>query len=114
PFLWPYYRVSVLYGFRWQAWEFAWNSPSIIHWFKAEPRNRVWHDFGATIEGGHMLFPGMLAPLLAMAALQFGPRISSRMRIARRLLKLLDFVIVAAAIIAALAIGYGDRVYKLF
>ena len=61
-----------------------------------------------------MLFPGMLAPLLAMAALQFGPQISSRMRIARRLLKLLDFVIVAAAIIAALAIGYGDRIYKLF
>ena len=61
-----------------------------------------------------MLFPGLLAPLLAMAALQFGPQTSARMRIERRLLQLLDFIIVAAAIIAALAIGYGDRIYKVF
>lgn len=113
PFLWPYYRVSVLYGFRWQPWEFAMNSPSIIHWFKAEPRNRVWHNFGATIAGGHMLFPGMLAPLLAMAALQFGNQFSSKKWI-ERFSKLLDFVIVAAAVIATLALGYGDRIYTVF
>ena len=61
-----------------------------------------------------MLFPGMLAPLLAMAALQFGPQTRSRMRIERRLFQLLDFVIVAAAIIAVLAVAYGDRIYTVF
>jgi hypothetical protein len=108
PFLWPYYKVSVLYGLRWQWWEFAFNSPSFIHWFKAESRNKVWQNFGSTIPGGHRLFPGMLAPLLAMAALQLRDHISAT-RIERRLIMVLNFVIVAAALVGALAVGYGNR-----
>src|SRR2546428_6786645 len=60
PFLWPYYRVSVLYGLRWQPWEFAFNSPSIIHWSKAHPPNKLRQNFGAAIEARHKLLPGML------------------------------------------------------
>lgn len=115
PFLWPYYRVSVLYGLKWQPWEFVLNSPSLIHWFKAEPRNKVWQDFGARIEGGHVLFPGMLAPLLALASLRIRDGVSNRLRVDRRLLLgLIDFLIVASAIVATLAFGYGDTTYKLF
>src|SRR5205085_5273641 len=47
PFLWPYYRVSVLYGLRWPPWQYAFNSPSIIHWFNAEPRNTLWQNFAS-------------------------------------------------------------------
>ena len=112
PFLWPYYRVSVLYGFRWPPWEFALNSASIIHWFKGEPRNRVWQNFGSYLPGGHMLFPGLLAPLLAVASLQLRTQ-SNRKRIERRFITLLNFVIVAAAITATLAIGYGDMTYQV-
>ena len=113
PFLWPYYRVSVLYGLRWQPWEYALNSPSLIHWFKGEPRNRIWQNFGSRIEGAHMLFPGMLAPLFAMAALQFGRVANARSLAQRAIPKLIDFVIIASAIIATLSLGYGDAVYRL-
>src|SRR5262245_14527346 len=41
-FLWPYYRVHVLYGLKWQPWEYAFNSASVIHWFMGGPRNKVW------------------------------------------------------------------------
>src|ERR1044072_3877544 len=74
PFLIPYYRVSVMYGLRWEPWEFAFNSPSMIHWLGSESRNKLWHSFGATLPGPHRLFPGMLAPLLALAALRVGRR----------------------------------------
>ncbi len=113
PFLWPYYKVSVLYGLRWQPWEFALNSASLIDWFKAGPRHRIWQNFGANIPGGHMLFPGLLAPALAVASLQLRSRIS-RSRIERRFIMLLNFVIVAAALAATVAIGYGDTIYKIF
>jgi len=114
PFLWPYYRVSVLYGLKWQPWEFAFNSPSIIHWFKAEPRNKLWQNFGAMIPGGHALFPGMLAPLLAIASMRLCNQRSGRIRLEHRLAVLIDFVIAGAAFVAVLGIGYGDSIYKLF
>src|SRR2546421_231468 len=120
PFLIPYYVVSVKYGLRWQPWEFALNSPSAINWLAAEGRNKLWHNFGAQIPGGHKLFPGLLAPLLALAALRFGDstrdgasdRSESRRR--RRLRVVLDVIVVLAAIVAALALGYGDVTYRAF
>src|SRR2546423_2059636 len=120
PFLIPYYVVSVKYGLRWQPWEFALNSPQLINWLAAESRNKLWHNFGAQIPGGHKLFPGLLAPLLALAALRFGDstrdgasdRSESRRR--RRLRVVLDVIVVPAAIVAALALGYGDVTYGAF
>jgi hypothetical protein len=113
PFLWPYYKVSVVYGFRWPWWEFALNSPSLIHWFKAEPRNRVWQNFGSHIPGGHKLFPGILVPLLALASLILRRHVSPGW-IARGFSLLLHAVIAVAAVAAVLAIGYGDRIYTFF
>ena len=113
PFLWPYYRVHVLYGLKWQPWEYAFNSPSIIHWFKADPRNKVWQNFGAIIPGGHKLFPGMLAPVLAIASLRLRVKTLTRIRLEHRLALLIDFVIAGAALVATLAIGYGDAIYRV-
>ena len=114
PFLWPYYKVSVLYGLRWQWWEFAFNSPSLIHWLKADARNRIWQNLGARIPGGYPLFPGLLAPLLALASLRLRDPLNSKGRLERRLLVLIDFVIVAQAVSAILILGYGDKTYRLF
>ncbi|MFL6285756.1 MAG: hypothetical protein ACJ74Q_21670 [Pyrinomonadaceae bacterium] len=120
PFLIPYYRVSVMYGLRWEPWEFASNSPSMIHWLGSESRNRIWHDFGATLPGPHRLFPGMLAPLLALAALRVrrrpradSPADSHRAR-ERRFIAAVDALIVLALVVAALARGYEDVTFRLF
>jgi hypothetical protein len=56
----------------------------------------------------------MLAPLLAIASLRFRDLLDGRSRIEQIAMKLLDFVIVAAAIAAALSIGYGGTVYQIF
>lgn len=120
PFLIPYYRVSVMYGLRWEPWEFAFNSPSMIHWLGSESRNKIWHSFGATLPGPHRLFPGMLAPLLALAALRVRrrPRADSfddsqRARDSR-VFAVLDALIVIALVVAALARGYEDVTFRLF
>ncbi|PYT02279.1 MAG: hypothetical protein DMF65_06945, partial [Acidobacteria bacterium] len=126
PFLIPYYVVSVKYGLRWQPWEFALNSPTALNWLAAESRNKLWQNFGAQIPGGHKLFPGLLAPLLALAALRFGDSTrdntpthngahdDSQSRRRRRLVIALDVVIVLAAIVCVLALGYGDVTYRAF
>jgi hypothetical protein len=120
PFLIPYYRVSVMYGLRWEPWEFAFNSPSMIHWLGSESRNKIWHNFGATLPGPHRLFPGMLAPLLALAALRVrrrpraDPSTDSPHARDSRLFALLDALIVVALIVAALARGYEDVTYRVF
>jgi hypothetical protein len=74
PFLLPYYRVSEMYGLKWQAWEFAANSPTPWHWLAASARLKLWAGLGEATPGGHKLFPGLLPPLLALAALLPGLR----------------------------------------
>jgi hypothetical protein len=78
PFLLPYYRVSELYGLKWQAWEFAANSPTPRHWLAASARLKLWAGLGEATPGGHKLFPGLLPPLLALAALLPDPRDAER------------------------------------
>src|SRR5688500_3221646 len=73
PFLLPYYRVSEAYGLKWQAWEFAANSPTPWHWLAASPRLKLWAGLGEATPGGHKLFPGLLPPLLALAGLLLWP-----------------------------------------
>lgn len=114
PFLWPYYRVTVLYGLKWQPWEFAFNSPSLLSWLKAETRNQVWRNLGAGLPDGHRLFPGLLAPILAVMALRLRERFQPRSLSGRRLIAVADFVILGAAIVAVLAVGYGDKIYRVF
>ena len=74
PFLLPYYRVSEMYGLKWQAWEFAANSPTPRHWLAASARLKLWAGMGEATPGGHKLFPGLLPPLLALTALLPGRR----------------------------------------
>jgi len=73
PFLYVYYRVSVIYGLRWQPWEFAYNSARPINWIKGDRRNKLWQDLGTWITSGPMLFPGLLVPMLALATFRFRP-----------------------------------------
>ena len=126
PFLLPYYWVTVMYGFHWQDWEYAFNSPSLIHWLAAERRNRVWSNLGWYFKEGHKLFPGLLAPLLAIAAFRFRRAhaesdetrrvntVSGETRRARTLRALLDAAMVLAAIVGVLAVGYDDLRLSLF
>ena len=69
PFLLPYYRVSAMYGLKWEGWEFAANSAGLGHWLAAGPRAQLWAGMGGHTSGVDKLFPGLLAPLLALAAL---------------------------------------------
>jgi hypothetical protein len=108
PFLIIYYRVSTLYGLRWQPWEFALNSASLTDWLRGESRNKIWHNMGGVFGAGQMLFPGLLTPLLAVAALSFRSDQSSSTSRVRYLVLTLDLIIVAAVIVAVLALGYGD------
>jgi len=120
PFLIPYYRVSVMYGLHWEPWEFAFNSPSLIHWLGAETRNKIWHNFGAQLPGPHRLFPGMLAPLLGIAALRVRRHTRADSSTAEphardaRLLAMLDALVILALVVAALARGYEDVTYRIF
>jgi|GEM_PF-534475 len=74
PFMLPYLQVSKTYGFSWGPEVVARNSPSAWSWLAAEYRNRIWKGFGDSLPGkGPKLFPGLLSPLLALAAI-FLPR----------------------------------------
>jgi hypothetical protein len=69
PFVLPYLYVSKVYGFTWGPEVVARNSPTAIRWLVAEYRNRLWKGFGDNLPGGGArMFPGLLAPLLALAA----------------------------------------------
>lgn len=115
PFLLTYYRVSALYGLRWQPWEFAYNSALPIHWLKSDRRNKLWHNLGAWIPGGNMLFPGLLAPLLALAALRLRQNGQPSLgRIKHYAVLALDTIIVLAAIVLVTSIGYQRFNVKVF
>ncbi|HEX5702988.1 MAG TPA: DUF4214 domain-containing protein [Pyrinomonadaceae bacterium] len=70
PFMLPYLRVSKTYGFSWGPEVVARTSPTALRWVVAEYRNLLWKGLGDNVPGGGpKLFPGLLAPLLALAAL---------------------------------------------
>ena len=117
PFLAPYYYVSEMYGLKWKEWEFAFNSPSPMSWFSAEQRTKLWQDFGNHIPGGHKLFPGLLTLLLAFASFRLPPALTNHdgsKSWRRRLVPWLDSLAVVATVVAVLAIGYGDKSFRLF
>ncbi len=70
PFVWPYYMASKLYGFRRDAEEVTRNSAGLVDWLTAPGYNKVWQGMGAGLPNVKAtLFPGLLALLLALAAL---------------------------------------------
>ena len=68
PFVLPYYLVSVKYGLKWD--DFVAKSPPLMSWLAADRRSKLWAGLGEQVPGGHKLFPGLLAPLLALASLR--------------------------------------------
>lgn len=71
PFMLPYYLVSKLYGFTRSVEDVKAGSARLAEWLAAESRNKLWGALGAALREGarFRLFPGLLAPLFALAAL---------------------------------------------
>lgn len=124
PFLVPYQKVARLYGFVRNETETLHYSAALKDWLTADPANRTWGSFGERpLPPERQLFPGVAAPLLALAALLLGvarpgpqERAPDEPGARRRLLSLLDAVAVAAGTIALLAssasgfvVRWGER-----
>ena len=114
PFLFVYYRVSILYGLHWQPWEFLYNAARPIHWLKSDTRNKLWHNMGARIAGPNMLFPGLLAPLFALAALRLRGTDPSITQLKRYSIVLLEVIMVLAALVIVLGLGYQQFNGRIF
>ncbi|HJR09130.1 MAG TPA: hypothetical protein VJ842_17860 [Pyrinomonadaceae bacterium] len=82
PFLLPYRRVAAAYGFVREAKEVKFYSATALNWLAASPRLKIWEGLGGAAATEEMsLFPGLLLPLLAFAALVL---FNARTRDARR------------------------------
>ena len=125
PFLWPYYKVSRLYGFSWGADEVARNSASMVDWLTVTGYNKVWRGMGSGLAGVKTtLFPGLLIPLLALAALLLVGRAPHTTPSAehdddhaahrRRWLYALDAFCLLTGIIAVLAAGLRNSSVGFF
>jgi hypothetical protein len=130
PFLLPLRRVAAEHGFTRAPEEVRQYSARFINWLSVDDRNKVWHGFGAKGNTTEMvLFPGLLAPLLALAAFLLPPIGSKRLGPAgdsnepipealpgykRIVLALLDSTAILSGIIAVLATGYDVFRVRLF
>jgi hypothetical protein len=118
PFMLPYLQVSRAYGFTWGPEVVARNSLGAVRWLVAEYRNRLWKGFGDNLPGnGAKLFPGLLAPLFAAAALLLPA--SNRDRFldqqrSRKWIISLDAVAITAAISAVLSLGWSGSTAHRF
>ena len=79
PFMLPYRRVAAEHGFVRRADEMVSFSATLNHWFAASRRSRLWDGLGQNVMTEELaLFPGLLAPLLALASLLFLARRNGR------------------------------------
>jgi hypothetical protein len=79
PFMLPYRRVAAQHGFVRGVEEVSEFSATLSHWFAASARTKLWSALGRNIATDEMsLFPGLLAPLLAIASLLFFARRNGR------------------------------------
>jgi hypothetical protein len=70
PFLLPYRRVAALHQFTRDASEVKFYSATALNWLAASPRLKLWQGLGGVSATEEMsLFPGLVLPLLAFAAL---------------------------------------------
>jgi hypothetical protein len=111
PFMLPYLQVSRTYGFTWGPEVIARNSTGATRWLVAEYRNRLWKGFGDNISGdGAKLFPGLLAPLLGIAALFLPAKepesIGGDDRL-RRWTMWFDALMIIAAVFVVLSLGWS-------
>jgi hypothetical protein len=119
PFLLPVRRVAIEHGFLRTQQEVMQYSARFINWLAAEERTRVWRGLGsAGVNTEMVLFPGLLAPLLAIAAFLLPPVRKScgqtREEFAgyqRLIVTALDCIAILAGVIALLSLGY--EVFRL-
>lgn len=122
PFLLPLRRVAAEHGFTRSAEEVSQYSAHFINWLAPDARSRAWRGFGtAGVDTELILFPGLMAPLLAVAALlltkrrfEQGTDDEKETTLKRILTLLLDATAVIAGIIAFLSLGYDVLKLKLF
>jgi len=122
PFLLPLRRVAAEHGFIRRPEEVSQYSAHFINWLAPDERSRAWRGFGlAGVDTEMILFPGLMAPLLAVAAAVLSKRKSQKesddekkTTLNRILLGLLDATAITAGIIAFLTLGYEVLKLKLF
>jgi hypothetical protein len=122
PFLLPLRRVAAQHGLVRSADEVMHYSARPINWLTSDERNRVWRGFGAAgLTTEMVLFPGLLAPLLALAAFLLakpgrpGEEESSQKNSSQWIiLALLDVIAVLAGVVIILSLGYEVFRFRLF
>jgi hypothetical protein len=119
-FLYPYYQVNQMYGFARKAEEAKDLSARPIHWLASSERNKIWKGLGGKAAIDElMLFPGVLSPLLGLAAFFLVKPLADKHRALkettarsltrRRILVLsLDTIAFALLLLALLAAGFGE------
>jgi hypothetical protein len=120
PFLLPVRRVAIEHGFLRSQQDVAYYSAGFINWLAVDERTKLWKGLGAAVAPTTemVLFPGLLAPLLAIAAFLLpparkgGPPQPSALSPPKRIMvHLLDAIAIGAGIVALLSLGY--EIFKL-
>jgi hypothetical protein len=121
PFLMPLRRVAAVHGFVRTPDEVMQYSARLIDWLAAEPRNKVWGGLRlAEARTEMVLFPGLMAPVLALAAFFFARRKSidriddTQTGINKTVLILLDLIAAISGTIVVLTLGFGAIRFHLF
>ena len=118
PFLLPYAQAAQLYGFVRNPEQALFYSASPIDWLVGEYRNKIWSSLNGPIRAGEKaLFPGLLPPLLALAAVllvsperqEDGPK-----RLLKKLVVCLDAAAIICGILLVAISGYGYFKLQLF
>lgn len=117
PFLIPYLRVSKLYGLVRGPEEAKFFSAHFINWLTVDWQNRFWEGLGSSVSTYTTelaLFPGLLPVLLALFALVLGggrrgaAAAGGATKDYRRwLIPALDALVLTAAVVALVTVGYG-------
>jgi len=121
PFLLPLRRVAAEHGLVRTADEVIRYSARPINWLTSDERNQVWRGFGAAgLDTEMVLFPGLLAPLLALSAFLITKRkprheLPAEGGLAKRLVLVqLDATAVIAGVVAFLTLGFNVFRMRIF
>jgi hypothetical protein len=122
PFLLPYARAAELYGFVRNPQETLFYSAKPIDWLVGEHRSKVWNKLNMAIRGPEKaLFPGVLPPLLALAAFFLVTptegayeTAAAERRLLRKIVLLLDAAVIICAILIVRISGYGAFKVRVF
>jgi hypothetical protein len=120
PFLLPYARAAELYGFVRNPQETLFYSARPIDWLVGEYRSKVWGRLNMSVRGAEKaLFPGLLPPLLALAAFFLvepsgQPDGIANRKLLKKFVVCLDVVVIVCGIMILLISGSGFLKVRLF